>query len=275
MSGGHVHVPILLIDVVGFTSDYERVEHKRVLLRDLQELLGATARFYMPHGDPWKKWHRHGTGDGYYLLFDGLGPAVAAEYARRLGEALAELNAAHSDVPIRLRQVLAVIEERCEDGGFLFFVMEHLSGGDLRRAVLDGHFDREGVLRIVREVGEALAFAHARNVVHRDVKPGNVLLDAEGHAKLTDFDLVRAVDTTGGTRTGMMGTVVYAAPELLYKAQKADARADVYGLGMTAIFALTGEDLPLDVLRDAASFVVGLEVDDFSAPSSLILDLGV
>ncbi len=157
--------------------------------------------------------------------------------------------------------IVRVVEEDCEDGGFHFFVMEYLPGGDLRDAVLAGGLALGERLRLVAEVGDALAFAHTEGVVHRDVKPGNVLLDRDGRAKLADFDLVRAADSTGGTRTGMLGTVVYAAPELMHRAQDAGPAADVYGLGMTALFALYGKELPLDVLRDAHGFLDTLDVD--------------
>ena len=70
-------------------------------------------------------------------------------------------------------------------------------------------------LRVVLEVGKALAHAHGQGVIHRDVKPANILLDLDDRPKLTDFDLVRAADTTGGTRTAMMGTFLYAAPEAM------------------------------------------------------------
>ncbi len=138
-----------------------------------------------------------------------------------------------------------------------FFVMELLDGGDLRQAVLSGKVSKESsLLRIVQEVGLALTYAHGKGLIHRDVKPANILLDASGQAKLTDFDLVWAQDTTAGTRTGMMGTVVYAAPEAMIRAQDADERADVFGLGMTAVFGLYGAHLPPhELLRDAPGFV--------------------
>jgi serine/threonine protein kinase len=86
------------------------------------------------------------------------------------------------------------------------------------------------------------------------------VLDRQGRPKLTDFDLVRALDTTGGTRTGsMLGTVVYAAPELLFRPQDARVPADIYGLAMTTVFALYGTDLPPEALWNASGFVEGLE----------------
>ncbi len=85
------------------------------------------------------------------------------------------------------------------------------------------------------------------------------MLDQHQRPKLTDFDLVRALDTTGGTPTGALGTWVYAAPELMTRPQEAGAPADVHGLGMTAVFALYGTDLPHDVIRDAVGFVQALD----------------
>ncbi|MCP3964058.1 MAG: SUMF1/EgtB/PvdO family nonheme iron enzyme [bacterium] len=102
------HVPILLIDVVDFTSKYQGVESKRALLRHLQEILTASARFFMPYGDVWSKWQRLPTGDGYYFLFGGMPPQVALEYTLRLGEDLAAFNDGHPDLTIRLRTVLAL-----------------------------------------------------------------------------------------------------------------------------------------------------------------------
>jgi serine/threonine protein kinase len=111
--------------------------------------------------------------------------------------------------------------------------MDYVGGGDLRRAVLAGELAQEKVLPVILAVGGALAYAHEKGVIHRDVKPANILLDRD-QPNLTDFDLVRAFDTTGGTQTqGMLGTVLYAAPEMLGDAKNASAAADVYSLAMT------------------------------------------
>ncbi len=155
--------------------------------------------------------------------------------------------------------VVRVIEEACEDGEWVFFVMEYLGGGDFRHAVLEGRLSIQERLQIIVEVGDALALAHGRGVIHRDVKPHNILLAIDGSPKLTDFDLVRAADTTGGTRTAMLGTFLYASPEAMADARQAAEPADIYGLGMTAIFALHGADLRSEVLWELPELVAGLE----------------
>ncbi len=163
----------------------------------------------------------------------------------------------------RLRHpgVVRVIEEQRRDGRFHFFVMQLLDDGDLYSAILAGRFPDLGErLRLIGEVGEALAFAHVAGVVHRDVKPHNVLIDARGYARLTDFDLVRTADTIDRTKTGsMLGTWGYAAPEVIFDAKEATIAADIYGLGMTAVFALYGADLPPKVVLDAPGFTRQLD----------------
>jgi Tol biopolymer transport system component/tRNA A-37 threonylcarbamoyl transferase component Bud32/tetratricopeptide (TPR) repeat protein len=154
--------------------------------------------------------------------------------------------------------VVRVLDRHGEDDGWHFFVMEFLAGGDLHQAVIERRLSQADVFWIFDQVAEALSAAHARGLVHRDVKPGNVLLDGSGAPRLTDFDLVAAADTTGGTRTGAMGTFVYAAPEALDRPQDADARADVYSLAMTLIFALYGGDLPMTILRSSDRLIEGL-----------------
>ncbi len=158
--------------------------------------------------------------------------------------------------------VVKVLEQRGEDGGYHFFVMEFVPGGDLRQAVLRGDVRREAGLRIVLAVGASLAKAHQKGVIHRDVKPANILVHADGSPRLTDFDLVAAADTTGGTRSGALGTFVYSAPECMHHPQNADTRVDVYGLAMTAVFVLYERELPLDVVRDAKRFIEELDADE-------------
>lgn len=137
--------------------------------------------------------------------------------------------------------IVRVLGEPAEQDGFHYFVMEYLGGGDLDRAVKAGVLSRVDKLRVVMEVGSALRAAHQRQLIHRDVKPENILLDEKLHAKLTDFDLVWAADTTGGTRSRAgLGTYLYAAPEQLIDASRVSFSADIYGLAVLTIFILRG-----------------------------------
>lgn len=165
--------------------------------------------------------------------------------------------------------IVRVITGPAEYDGFHYFVMEYLSGGDLARALTDSLLEPIDKLRIIMEVGAALRFAHERNLIHRDVKPENILLSNQGQAKLTDFDLVWAADTTGGTNSKAgFGTYLYAAPEQLTDAGKVTTSADVYGLAMLAIFLLTGK-ISLSFREDRHKIIYSLLV---SQPAQRILD---
>ncbi|MDJ0838890.1 MAG: bifunctional serine/threonine-protein kinase/formylglycine-generating enzyme family protein [Acidobacteriota bacterium] len=158
--------------------------------------------------------------------------------------------------------ITTVIEEKCEEDGLFYFVMEYAEGGNLENEVLrDGPLPIVEVIRIVLDIGDGLAYAHSRGAIHRDVKPSNVLFTKDRRVKLTDFDLVRAPDTTGGTRTGAMGSFLFAAPEALVDAKSVGPQADVYGLAMTALFALVGK-LDLDVLRHPGPTLDRLDVSE-------------
>ncbi len=146
---------------------------------------------------------------------------------------------------LKHENIVGILNQYCEDDGHYFFVMDLLQGGDFRTAVLEKRLRPEEVIKIIMAVAGALAFAHAKGFVHRDVKPANILLTQSGEPKLSDFDLVGGMDTTGGTRTGALGTVVYTAPELTDRPQEADAMCDVYSLAMTMIFGLRGSEITM------------------------------
>ncbi len=159
--------------------------------------------------------------------------------------------------------IVKVFEPVCEDAGYCFFVMDYIEGEDLRRAAASG-LAAEVVRKLIADIGGALTHAHHRKRLwHRDVKPSNILLDKRMRPYLTDFDLVAAHNSTGGTRTGALGTFVYAAPEAMKNAKNADECSDVFGLGMTAIYALYAEgELPIEVLRDPKEVLDSLPVPD-------------
>ena len=111
-----------------------------------------------------------------------------------------------------------------------YLVMAHVPGGSLRDRMQDGG-ELPDPERLARELLGALAHVHAAGIVHRDVKPGNILLDEHGSAHLTDFGIARPQDATAMTQTGMvMGTVRYLAPEVADGAP-ATGRSDLYSAG--------------------------------------------
>ncbi|MCY1058571.1 protein kinase [Nannocystis sp. SCPEA4] len=155
--------------------------------------------------------------------------------------------------------IVRVYEAELVIGELAFVALELVSGGDLRQAVLQRRVAPADIGPILVAVCEALAELHADGVVHRDIKPSNILLSDSGTPRLTDFDLVRVDDTTGGTRTGALGTVLYSAPETWNQAHAATPAADVYSLAMCALFAWSGAELTPDVLRDCPGFLYRLD----------------
>ena len=129
------------------------------------------------------------------------------------------------------------------DQGLPYLAMEYVDGQSLgQRIKQDGALPLDQVLRIGRQIAAALELAHQHQLIHRDVKPDNILLKRNGHAKLTDLglikDLAARMDLTWA-RTAL-GTIAYAAPEQFEDASKAGVPCDVYGLAATLYHALTG-----------------------------------
>jgi CheY-like chemotaxis protein len=156
--------------------------------------------------------------------------------------------------------VVRILEADSEDAGYSFYVMEYLDGGTFENAILAGKLARDQIRGIVLQIGVALAKAHEINMVHRDVTPENILLSQDTTAKLTDFDLVRIADSTGGTKTGALGKFIYTPPECMYFAKAADPRCDIFSLGMTAIFAFYGERLPVTAFANSPAFLASLQL---------------
>lgn len=129
-----------------------------------------------------------------------------------------------------------------EEGGYHFFVMEFVEGKSLRALLTErGRFAEAEVLAIGREVAEALDHAYRSGVIHRDVKPGNILIDEQGRAKLTDLGLAKGPTDLTLTRDGAtVGTPQYISPEQARNPQDVDVRSDLYSLGATLYHMATG-----------------------------------
>jgi serine/threonine-protein kinase len=129
-----------------------------------------------------------------------------------------------------------------EIGGFVFYVMAYVDGETLGQRVSSrGPLPPHEVTRIVREVAWALAYAHAQGIVHRDVKPANILLErGTERAMVTDFGIARLTQAGGETAIGeVLGTPEYMSPEQA-AGEALDGRSDLYALGIVGFFALTG-----------------------------------
>jgi serine/threonine-protein kinase len=129
-----------------------------------------------------------------------------------------------------------------EADGLLYYVMPYVPGESLRdRMKREGQLPVEDALRLAREVAEALAYAHEQGIVHRDMKPANVLLSA-GHALVADFGIARAVGGDAITQTGLaIGTPQYMSPEQAMGGNTVDGRADIYAVGAVLYEMLAGE----------------------------------
>ena len=130
-----------------------------------------------------------------------------------------------------------------EIDGFVFYVMAYIDGETLAQRVAQrGPIAPHEATRVLREVSWALAYAHAQGVVHRDVKPANILLErGTGRAMVTDFGIARIVQTAGETAVGeVVGTPEYMSPEQA-AAEPVDGRSDLYSLGIVGFFMLTGQ----------------------------------
>src|SRR3954452_6681179 len=164
---------------------------------------------------------------------------------RFIGEAKSVARLSHQNV-------VAVFDQGA-DGPFLYLAMEFVPGRTLKQLLRDsGRFAPATALEIMAGVLDGLAAAHASGIVHRDVKPENVLVTADGRVKVADFGLARALSAAGHTRTGLLiGTVAYVPPEQVTGGPTGPA-GDVYSAGVMLFELLTGRppfsgDTPLSI----------------------------
>lgn len=147
----------------------------------------------------------------------------------------------------REARVVARLEHACivpiydvgEQEGQPFLVMRLLRGGTLRERLTAASLDQEQLFRALRRVAQALDAAHAQRIVHRDVKPANILFDEQGSAFISDFGIARVSDATQLTGSGLVGSPAYMSPEQ-FKGGEVDGRSDQYSLAIVAYEALSG-----------------------------------
>jgi eukaryotic-like serine/threonine-protein kinase len=154
------------------------------------------------------------------------------ERFRREARAVAQL--AHPNI--------VTVIDRGEQDGRQFIVFEYVDGENLKQVVSrEGPLPVRDAIELALQVAKALGYAHERGIVHRDVKPQNVILNEDGRAKVTDFGIARSLDVDGVTQTGaVLGTSDYIAPEQA-QGQPVDEKTDVYSLGVLLYELLTGE----------------------------------
>jgi serine/threonine-protein kinase len=152
-----------------------------------------------------------------------------------------------------------------KSGRVIYFVMKFLRGKPLSNILgARGSLPPAEIKKILAEVGRALAYAHKKEIVHRDIKPDNIMFDEHGHAVVTDFGIAKAASGGKLTGTGMsIGTPHYMSPEQA-KAQPLDGRSDIYSLGVVAYQCLTGS-VPFD---GEDSFSIGYKhiMEEIPAP---------
>ena len=161
---------------------------------------------------------------------------------------------------------IAHIYEVGEDRDLLFIAMELVEGRPLREMIRQGGLDSETVLRLGLQIAEALAYAHERGVIHRDLKSANVMITPEGRAKVLDFGLAKRLHEEDGDKTSaelsltgsgmLVGTPNYLPPEVLLGG-KADARSDVWAMGVV-LYEMASGKLPFggDSLAELAGSIV-------------------
>ena len=188
-----------------------------------------------------------GMGTVWLCTDEMLGREVAVKQIGNLpGESATDaaraLREARSSAALNHKNVVSVFDVVDTDGGGAWLVMEYVRSRTLAELVRDdGPLDPRAAARIGAQVADGLAAAHAAGTIHRDVKPGNILVTDDGTAKISDFGIARMDGGDQITRTGLVtGTPSYFSPELA-RGEDPVAGSDVYALGATLYTAVEGE----------------------------------
>lgn len=217
---------------------------------DPGETTGFAERLQAAVGDRYRIERELGSGamGVVYLAQDlKLGRRVAIKVLRpEVGQSVGEARFVREiqiSAQLSHPHILSLIDSGVADG-LLYYVMYYMPGESLRRRLKrESQLSVGEAVRITRQVAEALDHAHRQGVIHRDIKPGNILLE-EGHALVCDFGIARAVEDTEGerlTRTGFaIGTPAYMSPEQGTGETAVDHRADIYALGCVLYEMLVG-----------------------------------
>jgi len=189
---------------------------------------GGMATVYLAHDQ------KHNRKVAVKVMRPELAATLGADRFLREVQVAAQLNHPH----------ILPMHDSGEADGVLYYVMPYVEGETLKEHVArEGQLSVSESMRLGREVAEALAYAHTRGIIHRDIKPGNILLQS-GHALVADFGIARALGDEGEvlTKTGLaVGTPQYMAPEQATGEREVDGRADIYALGAVMYEMMAGE----------------------------------
>ena len=218
-------------DVAGGKSQEERL---REALKDRYRIIGQVGRGGM--GTVYRAHDlKHGRSVAVKVFEPQVGSSVGSERFLREIRLTANLDHAH---------IVPLLDSGVADG-MLYYVMPYVAGESLRdRLRREKQLSLDEAVHITRQIADALEYASGQHVVHRDIKPGNIMLSA-GHARVTDFGSARALTAAGKashTKTGFsLGTPTYMSPEQAAGDRDVDARSDVYSLACVTYEMLAGE----------------------------------